>query len=61
MEWDLAGESLCWGEEEVSKKLSHSVYMRRTSAMTVAKEKTSASLLYVPCSFKISGAVHRVV
>jgi len=29
--------------------------------MTMAKEKISASLLYVPCSFRISGAVHRAV
>jgi len=61
MEWDLASESLCWGEGEVSKQLGHGVYLRRTSIMTITKEKTSASLLYVPCSFKISGAVHRAV
>jgi len=61
VEWDLASESLCWGEGEVSKQPSHGAYLRRTSTMTIAKEKTPASLLYVPCSFKISGAVHRVV
>jgi len=32
----------------------------RTSVITIAKEKTSASLLNVP-SFKISGAAHRGV
>ena len=31
------------------------------STMTMAKEKTSASLLCIPCSFKISGAVQRTV
>ena len=61
MEWDLASESLCRDGEEVGKQPGHDVYLRRTSTVTIAKEKTSASLLYVPCSFKISGAVHRVV
>ena len=34
------------------------IYPYRTSTMTIANENTSASLLYVPRSFKISGAVH---
>jgi hypothetical protein len=33
----------------------------RTSIITIAKEKTSASLLYVPSSVNISGAVHLAV
>ena len=36
-------------------------YPQNTSIMTIAKEKTSAALLYVPSSFMISGAVHRAV
>ena len=35
--------------------------LQRTSTMTMANEKISASLLNVPCLAKISGEVHRVL
>ena len=35
--------------------------MQQTSIMTIANEKTSASLLNVPRSAKISGAIHRLL
>ena len=35
--------------------------MQRTSIMTIANEKTSASLLNAPRLAKISGAIHRVL
>jgi len=36
-------------------------YLEPTSTMTIANEKTSASLLGVPRPCRISGAVHRAV
>jgi hypothetical protein len=42
-------------------KVQHTTeHLQRTSIMTIAKAKISASLLYVP-SFKTSGAAHRAV
>ena len=60
MERDRAGEYLCY-EITVNQRLVRIFRSQRTSIITIAKEKISASLLYVPCSFRISGAVHRAV
>jgi hypothetical protein len=50
----------CDGQRGVmSQTLTEIIHPRCTSIITIAKEKTSASLLYVPTSFRISGAVHR--
>jgi len=35
--------------------------LQRTSIVTIANEKMSPSLLYVPRPFKISGAIHRAL
>jgi len=48
-------------ERRLRKAQRITIHPRRTSTMTIANEKTSASLLYVPESFAISGAVHCAV
>ena len=46
------------GEGEMSRQSVHDKDLRSTSTITIAKEKTSASLLSTPPDpFKISGAV----
>ena len=56
-----ASECLWWYEVTLNQRPTRITHPRHTSIMTIAKEKISASLLYVPCSFRISGAVHRAV
>ena len=48
-------------EMAVSQGLTQATHLWRTSIITIAKAKISASLLYVPSSLRISGAVHRAV
>ena len=56
--WSCAGEYLDKRGKATNKILQAIANARRTSIMTIAKENTSAALLCVPFSFKISGAVH---
>ena len=60
-EGDRDGEYLRRYGVAVSKSSAGVTHSHHTSIMTIPKEKTSASLLYVPSSVKISGAVHRAV
>ena len=61
MERYRACKDLWFYEAVVNQCSARTIYSQRTSIMTIAKEKTSASLLYVPSSLRISGAVHRAV
>jgi len=61
IERNSASEYLCGRETTVNWSSLYTVdNPGRTSIMTIAKEKMSASLLHVP-SFKTSGAVHRAL
>jgi hypothetical protein len=57
----IALVNICIDTKKQSVKDLHTVdHPRRASIMTIAKEKISASLLYVP-SLRTSGAAHRTV
>ena len=61
MERNRACKYLWLYEMAVSQSSTRVTHFWRTSIITIAKAKMSASLLYVPTSLRISGAVHRAV